>query len=49
MTKLINAFRANPTPANRTKIERYMRSHPLALCFVTIEDIAFLRDSGFQF
>lgn len=42
MNKLIQAFKANPSDANRAKLIKYMIKHPMALCLVNPEDQAFL-------
>ena len=47
MTKLINAFRAVPTAANRTKLAVYLRRHSMATCFATQEELIFLRTHEF--
>jgi hypothetical protein len=43
MQKLIEAFKAKPTVANRVKLGCYIAKHKMALCLLSIEDIAFLR------
>lgn len=47
MTKLIDTFRTSPTAANRAKLTRYLANHPMALCFATAEDQAFLQANWF--
>ena len=48
MQKLLNAYRTNPTPANRAKLQAYLNKHMMAVCLASIEDIAFLRAHEFQ-
>ena len=43
MQKVIDAFKASPTEANKIKVEKHTRKHRMALCFVSIEDLNFLR------
>lgn len=47
MTKLINAFRKLPSPANRTKLATYLARHPMAVCLATDDDREFLKVHGF--
>ena len=42
MSKLIATYRTTPTAANRAKLARYIDRHPMALCFATDEEQAFL-------
>jgi hypothetical protein len=48
MTKLINTFRAMPSPANRVKLQTYLDRHMMAVCMATPEETAFLRVNGFS-
>lgn len=48
MQKLLNAFRANPTEANRTKLQKYLNKHMMAICLATPEDQAFLKANQFK-
>lgn len=48
MIRLLNAYRASPTPANRHKLEAYLRRYPMSVCFATIDEIKFLRNEGFS-
>lgn len=48
MTKLINAYRALPTPANRNKLQTYLNKHMMALCMATADEVAFLRANEFS-
>ena len=47
MSKLINAYRTLPTPANRSKLAKYLAKHPMATCFATQEELLFLRTHEF--
>jgi len=47
MTKLINAYRALPTPSNRNKLQTYINRHMMAVCMATAEEVAFLRANEF--
>jgi hypothetical protein len=49
MTKLIEAFKAKPTPANRERLQTYIHRHPMAICLCPIEQIDFLRAHHFAF
>ena len=48
MTKLINTYRANPTPSNRAKLQAYLAKHMMAVCLATPEEIAFLKANEFK-
>ena len=48
MDKLINQYRATPTPANRAKLQTYINKHMMAVCMATIEDVAFLKANEFS-
>jgi len=48
MTKLINTYRAVPTPSNRAKLQTYLAKHMMAVCLATPEEIAFLRANSFS-
>jgi hypothetical protein len=43
MFKLLTTYRANPTLENARLLCRYNDRHPMAACFLTIEDAALLR------
>jgi hypothetical protein len=47
MATLLKAYRAAPTAANRAKLARYLDRHPMALCFATTEEHAFLQANWF--
>lgn len=45
MTKVLNAYRTNPTLANAQKVRAYERKHPMAACMLTREDADLLADA----
>lgn len=47
MQKLLAAFRANPTDANRTRLQNYLNKHMMAVCLATPEDQAYLKAHNF--
>ena len=47
MTKLLNAYRALPTPSNRATLQTYINRHMMAVCMATAEEVAFLRANEF--
>jgi len=47
MTRLINAYRKLPSPANRAKLQAYLNKHMMAVCMASEEETAFLRAHGF--
>jgi hypothetical protein len=47
MTKLINAYRAAPTAANRAKLAAYLAKHPMAVALASQDDLHFLRVNEF--
>jgi hypothetical protein len=48
MLKLIRAYSAMPSPSNRAKLQKHIQAHPMALCFLTAEETAFLRSHEFK-
>lgn len=48
MTKLIEAYRQNPTPANHVRLQAYINKHPMAVCLVDPGDVRFLKANGFK-
>lgn len=48
MHKLLEAFRTNPTEANRTKLQNYLNKHMMAICLATPDDQAFLKANQFK-
>jgi hypothetical protein len=49
MTKLIEAFKANPTPRNRERLQDYIRRHPMAIVLCSSEQMDFIRSNNFSF
>lgn len=48
MSKLINTYRAKPTPTNRAKLQAYLNKHMMAVCLATPEELAFLKTHEFR-
>jgi len=48
MSKLLAAFKTDPTEANRIKLQKYLDKHMMASCLATIEDQQFLKANGFK-
>ena len=48
MAKLINTYRAAPTAANRTRLQKYLNKHMMAVCMATPEELAFLKAHCFD-
>lgn len=42
MQKLIDAYKANPTEANRQRLIKYMKKHMMAGCLLSMADQAIL-------
>lgn len=47
MSKLLQAFLANPSLANRAKLQTYLNRHMMAACLATPEETAALRTNNF--
>jgi hypothetical protein len=47
MTKLISAYRKLPSMKNRSRLQEYLDSHPMAICMATANDIEFLKSNLF--
>ena len=47
MTRLINTYRACPTPSNRVKLQTYLSRHSMATVLAAPDEIAFLRANSF--
>jgi hypothetical protein len=45
MHKLIDAYKANPTPKNALRLKRHADLHPMAACLLGVEDSVILRDA----
>ena len=48
MQKLINVFRACPSPSNRVKLQNYLNKHMMAVCMATPEELHFLKSNQFS-
>lgn len=48
MTKVLKAYRANPTLGNAQKVRAYERSHPMASCMLSDDDRNTLADAIHQ-
>jgi len=48
MSKLIEAYRKLPSPTNRARLVAYLRKHMMAVCLATPEELAFLKEHGFD-
>lgn len=48
MTKLLNAYRANPTDVNARKVRAYERSHPMCRCMLSGADLDLVADAIHQ-
>lgn len=48
MSKLLAAYRANPTHKNAQKVRAYERSHPMAVCMLSQEDANYLAEIIFH-
>ena len=48
MTKLINTYRAMPSPTNRIKLQKYLQAHMMAVCMASPEELAFLKANEFK-
>ena len=48
MLKLLEQFKASPSLSNRTKLQKYMDKHPLAVCLILPEEVNFLKANSFS-
>jgi hypothetical protein len=48
MSKLLNQFKALPSPSNRTKLQNYLNKHPFSVCIASLEDVDFLKTHSFS-
>ncbi len=48
MTKLLDKYRSDRSPANARKLRAYERTHPMAVCLLTREDADLLADAIHQ-
>jgi hypothetical protein len=47
MSRLINMYRALPSPSNRAKLAAYLAKHPMATVMATADELTFLKTNGF--
>ena len=48
MSKLIQAFIANPNDKTRAKLQAYLYKHKMAVCLATPEEHLILKQNGFK-
>jgi len=48
MLKLLNQYKALPSPSNRLKLQNYLNKHPFAVCIASLEDVDFLKTHSFS-
>ena len=48
MLKLLEQFKASPSPSNRLKLQKYMDKHPFAVCLILPEEVNFLKANSFS-
>lgn len=48
MEKLLAAFTAAPTPANRQRLQAHLQKHMMAICIASPAQVAFLTAHGFK-
>jgi hypothetical protein len=48
MSKLIQAFKADPSDKNRAKLTAYLQKHMMAICMASPEKQKFLKTNGFK-
>jgi len=48
MQKLLAAYKKQPSPSTRNKLQAYLDMYVFEICLVTIEDFRFLRDNEFR-
>jgi len=48
MSRLIAAYRAEPTAANRAKLQKYLDKHMMAVCMASEDELAFLKANQFN-
>ena len=49
MQKLIEAFKVKPTPANRERLQAYLKKHPMAIVTCSQEQMDFIRRNHFSY
>jgi hypothetical protein len=47
MYKLLTIYIANPSEANKIKLQKYLNKHSMAICCAPIEQQQFLKANGF--
>ena len=47
MYKLLTVYKANPTEANKIKLQKYLNKHSMAICCAPLEQQQFLKANGF--
>ena len=48
MAKLISAFKADKSQANRDKLQKYLDKHPMAACLLSLDIIIELKADGIK-
>lgn len=48
MQKLLAAYKKQPSPSNRVRLQRYMDAHPCYLLTATLDMVHFLRSNEFK-
>ena len=48
MSKLIQAFIANPNDKTRARLQAYLYKHQMAVCLATPEERQILKQNGFK-
>ena len=48
MSKLIQAFKADPSDKNRAKLTTYLQKHMMAICMASPDEQQFLKANGFK-
>lgn len=46
MQKLLDAYKLNPTEANKIKLIKYSRKHMMAVCLLQLEDQKLMMSLG---
>jgi hypothetical protein len=48
MSKLIQAFKTDPSDKNRAKLAAYLQKHMMAICMASPDEQQFLKANGFK-
>jgi hypothetical protein len=48
MSKLIQAFKTDPSDNNRAKLAAYLQKHMMAICMASPDEQQFLKANGFK-